>query len=118
MGSRYLPRWEGAILFLEDVGEEIYRVDRMLTQLKLAGVLDQIAGLVFGQCTDCTPGEGFGSLTLDEVLEDHVRPLGIPAWRGAMIGHIDDQLTLPLGVQAEIDAGVGTIRLLEPAVRM
>ncbi len=118
MGSRYLPAWKGAILFLEDVGEEIYRVDRMLTQLKLAGVLNQIAGLVFGQCTDCRPGNGFGSLTLDEVLEDHLRPLGIPAWRGAMIGHIDDQLTLPLGVQAEIDAGAGTIRLLEPAVRM
>ena len=118
MGSRYLPPWEGAILFLEDVGEEIYRVDRMLTQLKLAGVLDQIAALVFGKCTDCRPGNGFGSLTLDEVLEDHLRPLGIPAWRGAMIGHIDDQLTLPLGIQAEIDATAGTIRLLEPAVRM
>ena len=118
MGSRYLPAWEGAILFLEDVGEEIYRVDRMLTQLKLAGVLDQISGLVFGHCTDCRPGSGFGSLTLDEVLEDHLLPLKIPAWRGAMIGHIDDQLTLPQGVQAEIDAGAGTIRLLEPAVRM
>ena len=90
----------------------------MLTQLKLAGVLDQIAGLVFGHCTDCRAGNGFGSLTLDEVLEDHLLPLGIPAWRGAMIGHIDDQLTLPLGVQAEIDATAGTIRLLEPAVRM
>ena len=118
MGSRYLPSWEGAILFLEDVGEEIYRVDRMLTHLKLAGVLDQIDGLVFGHCTDCTAGTGLDSLTLDEVLDDHLLPLKIPAWRGAMIGHIDDQLTLPLGVQAEIDAGAGTIRLLEPAVRM
>ena len=118
MGSRFLPEWNGAILFLEDVGEEIYRVDRMLTQLKLAGVLDHIAGLVFGHCTDCRPGSGFGSLTLDEVLEDHLLPLHIPAWKGAMIGHIDDQLTLPQGIQAEIDAAAGTIRLLEPAVRM
>ncbi len=117
MGSRYLPSWEGAILFLEDVGEEIYRVDRMLTHLKLAGVLDQIDGLVFGHCTDCTAGTGLDSLTLDEVLDDHLLPLKIPAWRGAMIGHIDDQLTLPQGVQAEIDADAGTIRLLEPAVR-
>jgi muramoyltetrapeptide carboxypeptidase len=50
-------------------------------------------------------------------MEDHLLPLGIPAWRGAMIGHIDDQLTLPLGVPAEIDARAGTIRLLEPGVR-
>ena len=118
MGSNYLPDWDGAILFLEDVGEEIYRIDRMLTQLSLAGVLGRISGLVFGHCTDCTPGSSFGSLTLDEVLEDHVLPLEIPAWRGAMIGHIDDQFTLPQGIQAEIDAAPGTIRLLEPAVRM
>ncbi len=118
MGSSYVPDWDGVILFLEDVGEEIYRIDRMLTQLKLAGVLDRISGVVFGHCTDCGPGSGFGSLTLDEVLDDHLLPLEIPAWRGAMIGHIDDQFTLPQGVQAEIDAGPGTIRLLEPAVRM
>ncbi len=117
MGSRFLPAWAGAILFLEDVGEDIYRIDRMLTQLKLAGVLDQISGLVFGHCTECRPGSGADSLTLDEVMEDHLLPLGIPAWRGAMIGHIDDQLTLPLGIPAEIDARAGTIRLLEPGVR-
>jgi muramoyltetrapeptide carboxypeptidase len=116
VGSRYLPDWRGAILFLEDDGEKIYRIDRMFTQLKLAGILDQVSGLVFGKCTHCEPGEGYGSLTLEEVLNDHVHPLSIPAWSGAMIGHIEDKFTLPVGVQVEIDAEQGTIRMLEGAV--
>ncbi len=116
IGSDYLPDFSGSILFLEEVGEAIYRVDRMLTQLKLAGVLDQIAGLVFGRCSDCKPGKGYGSLTLEEVLSDHIAPLGIPAWYGSMIGHIEDKFTIPLGVEAEINADSGTIKLLEPAV--
>jgi muramoyltetrapeptide carboxypeptidase len=116
VGSPYLPEWDGAILFLEDVGEDIYRVDRMLTQLKLAGILEKIAGFVFGKCTDCGPGVGYGSLTLPEVFADHIAPLGIPSWYGAMIGHIKDKFTVPLGVRAEIDADRGTIRLLESAV--
>jgi len=103
-------------LFVEDVDEAVYRVDRMMTTLKLAGVLDRIAGFIFGRCTDCDPGSGFGSLTLEQVLEDHIAPLGIPAFRGSMIGHIPEQFTLPIGGRAEMDADGGTIRLLEPAV--
>ena len=116
MGTSYLPDFEGRILFIEDVHEEVYRVDRMLTQLKLAGVLGQVSGLIFGNCSDCEPSSRYGSLTLQEVLNDHVRPLGIPAWYGSMIGHMKNYFTVPLGVAAEIDAGAGTIRLLEPAV--
>jgi muramoyltetrapeptide carboxypeptidase len=116
MGSSYLPDFDGCILFLEDVREEVYRVDRMLTQLKLAGVLGRINGLVFGRCTDCDPSRSYGSLTLREVLTDHIAPLGIPAWYGSMIGHIKDKFTIPLGVQAEIDADAGSFKLLEPAV--
>jgi muramoyltetrapeptide carboxypeptidase len=116
VGSGYLPDWEGAILFLEDIGENIYRVDRMLTQLKLAGVLDRISGFVFGKCTDCKPGEGFGSLTLEQLFDDHILPLGIPAWHGSMIGHVPEKFTLPVGVEAEIDADEGGIQLLEAAV--
>jgi muramoyltetrapeptide carboxypeptidase len=116
VGSPYLPDWDGAILFLEDVGEDIYRVDRMLTQLALAGILGRIRGFVFGTCDECGPGEGYGSLTLEEVLADHIRPLKVPAWQGAMIGHIDRQFTIPIGVDVEIDADRGTIRMLESAV--
>ncbi|MEG3193869.1 LD-carboxypeptidase, partial [Lysobacter sp. D1-1-M9] len=84
-GSPYLPDFDGRILFLEDVEEAPYRVDRMLTTLKLMGALDRIAGFIFGECTDCDPGAGYGSLTLDQIFDDHIKPLGIPAYRGAMI---------------------------------
>ncbi len=116
MGSRYLPDWKGHILFLEDINEGIYRIDRMLTQLKLAGVLDQISGFVFGKCTDCNADSSYSSFTLEEVLADHIKPLGIPAYHGAMIGHIGNKFTVPLGIEAEIDADKGLISLLEPAV--
>ncbi|HVL68065.1 MAG TPA: LD-carboxypeptidase [Vicinamibacterales bacterium] len=117
MGSPYLPNWDGAILFLEDVGEDLYRIDRMFTQLKLAGVLQRIRGFVFGTCAECGPGSGFASLTLEEILADHIRPLGIPAWFGAMVGHQTPQWTVPVGAEASIDAVKGTITLVEPAVQ-
>ena len=117
LGSNYLPDFKGAILFVEDVNEEIYKVDRMLTQLKLAGILNQIAGFVFGKCTDCGPSKGgFGSLTLENLFEDHIKPLKIPAFSGAMIGHIKDKFTVPLGIEATIDASEGSIKLKEAAV--
>lgn len=116
VGSPYLPEWNNHIMFIEDTDESVYRVDRMLTQVKLAGILQKLAGFVFGKCTKCSAGEGFGSLTLEEVLRDHIAPLDIPAWYGSMIGHIEDKFTVPLGVEAEIDASTGTIRMLEPAV--
>ncbi len=117
VGSPYLPVWDGAILFCEDVNEQYYRVDRMLTQLKLAGILSRIGGFVFGTCSECGPGDdAFGALTLEEIFADHIRPLGIPAWSGAMIGHAMTQWTLAEGIEVEIDADAGTIRMLEPAV--
>jgi muramoyltetrapeptide carboxypeptidase len=117
LGSAYVPSFDGAILFVEDVGEDFYRIDRMFTQLKLAGILDRVRGFVFGTCAECSPGEGFGSLTLEEIFADHIKPLNIPAWFGAMIGHQMPQWTIPVGVEAEIDSTKGTIRLLAPAVR-
>jgi muramoyltetrapeptide carboxypeptidase len=116
VGSDYLPDFTGCVLFLEDVEEAPYRIDRMLTQLKLAGILDRAAAVVFGNCTDCAPGAGYGSLTLDDVLVEHLQPLGVPVWHGAQIGHIDEQFTLPVGAEVEVDAAAGTIRMLAPAV--
>ena len=116
LGSPYLPAWDDSILFLEDVGEDLYRVDRMFTQLKLAGILQKIRGFVFGTCAECGPGEGFASLTLEEILTDHIKPLDIPAWYGAMIGHQTPQWTLPVGGRVRIDAAAGTITMTEPAV--
>jgi muramoyltetrapeptide carboxypeptidase len=117
VGSPYMPNTQGAILFLEDVGEAPYRVDRMITQLKLAGVLDGLAGFIFGQCSYCTPGETYGSLTLEEILQDHIKPLGIPAWSGAWIGHVEPLWTLPIGGLVRIDAEEGSIRMMEVVVR-
>ena len=88
----------------------------MFTQMKLAGILSRIRGFVFGTCAECAPGEGFGNLTLEEILDDHIRPLGVPAWSGAMIGHQTPQWTLPVGADVEIDASRGTIRMLEAGV--
>jgi muramoyltetrapeptide carboxypeptidase len=116
MGSPYLPNWDTCILFLEDVGEDIYRIDRMMTTLKLAGVLSRIRGFVFGTCSECEPEQGYGSLTLEEVFDDHIKPLNVPAWQGAMIGHRLPQFTIGEGIQVEIDAGTGRIRMLEAAV--
>lgn len=123
LGSNYLPDWKKTILFVEEISEEIYRVDRMLTQLKLAGVLGQVAGFVFGQCTNCdkitnenSKKDGESSLTLAQVLKDHIQPLGVPAWSGAMIGHIKNKYILPVGANVEIDASRGTIQLLESPV--
>jgi muramoyltetrapeptide carboxypeptidase len=116
-GSPYLPDFSGKILFLEDVSEAPYRVDRMFSTLKLMGALDKVAGVVFGECTDCNPGEGYGSLTLEQIFDDHIRPLRIPAYRGAMIGHIREQFIVPVGGMVELDADAGTFRMLEPVFR-
>lgn len=115
LGSPYLPGWNRRILFIEEIGEDVYRIDRMLTQLKNAGVLNQIAGFIFGQCTNCQPGDP-PTFSLMQLLQHHIRPLGIPAWYGAMIGHIKNKFTIPLGVEVEIDANTGTIKMLEAAV--
>ena len=117
-GSAYLPSFDGAILFLEEINEYIYRVDRMLSTLQLMGALDRLAGVVIGAFTNCGPGDGnYGTLTLDEVFDDWFGPLGVPVYRGAAIGHIRQKFTVPLGLPVEMDASAGTLRLLTPAVR-
>jgi muramoyltetrapeptide carboxypeptidase len=116
LGSPYVPNFDESILFLEDVGEDWYRVDRMMTSLKLAGILGRIRGFVFGTCSECGPGEGFASLTPEEIFKDHVAPLGVPAWSGAMIGHGHAQWTLPVGARVTINAAAGTITMNEGAV--
>lgn len=117
MGTPWVPDFKGAILFLEDVGEAEYRIDRMLNQLALAGVLRNVAGVVFGQCTRCTSGEpDYAGFTLPQILEQYFAPLGVPALSGANIGHVGNQLSVPSGARVEMDAGSGTLRLLDPIV--
>jgi muramoyltetrapeptide carboxypeptidase len=116
-GTPYFPDLRGAILFLEDVEEAYYRIDRMLTQLWLSGALAGIAGVAFGKFTNCDPSAFFlQNRPLEEILAERCRALGVPAVSGLMIGHIEDQTTLPVGCLAELDADAGTLTLLEPGV--
>jgi muramoyltetrapeptide carboxypeptidase len=117
VGTPYVPNFDGAILFLEDVAEAEYRIDRMLTQLSLAGILKKLRGVIFGQCTDCKDGDrNLGGFTLTEIFQHHFGALGVPAFQGAFFGHITDQFTFPIGVQVEMNADAGTLQMLEPAV--
>lgn len=113
-GTPYFPDCRDKILFIEDIAEAPYRIDRMLSTLALNGTLQQIKGLVFGECTDCTPENGYGNLTLDQILQDYLLPLNIPVYRGAMIGHLKRQFILPVGGKVRLDATAGTLQLLEP----
>ncbi len=117
VGTPYLPDFSGAILFLEETNEAEYRVDRLLTQLAQSGVLENLAGVVFGQCTNCSnPGAPYGNFTVYEVMDSHFSKLGVPAFEGARFGHIAGTLSLPVGTMAEIDADSGTIQILESLV--
>lgn len=117
VGTPYLADLSGAVLFLEDTGEAEYRVDRMLAHLALAGILGKVAGVVFGQCTRCSSGlTDYSGLTLDQVLADHLAPLGVPVITGANIGHVANQLCLPSGGMVELDADERTLRVMAPIV--
>jgi len=117
LGTPYQPDFQDKILLLEDVGESVYRIDRMLTQLWLAGCLNRLAGIVFGKFTNCRPAGSWTSrFSLEEVLAERSREIGRPALGGLMIGHVDDQATLPFGCLVDLDVEAGTLTLCEEAV--
>ena len=103
LGTAFMPEVEGALLFIEDISEEPYRVDRMLTQLRLAGVLDRIAGLLVGSFS--------GAEAPDAVLADHLPRLRCPVLAGWPAGHGQPNRPLPLGVMAEMDVVAATLTL-------
>jgi muramoyltetrapeptide carboxypeptidase len=112
MGTPYEIDTAGAILFLEDTHEALYRIDRMLTQLWLAGKLEKIAGFAFGRCTDC-PIEG-PALSMGELLRERFGH--VPSVWGLSFGHIEKKLTLPIGIPATLDATAKTLTIAEGAV--
>lgn len=113
VGTPHLPAFDEGILFLEDVGEELYRIDRTLAHLRSARVLDRIAGVAVGQFTGMKRGPAEPGRSLDDVLDDYFGFHSIPVVRGLPIGHVDDQWTLPIGVRARLDATARTLELLE-----
>ena len=117
MGTPYEIETKGRIVFLEDTGEAPYRVDRMLVQLRLAGKLQEAAGIVFGTCTDCGPGKSSFelSLSLSEVLMEQLGTLRVPVLAGLVFGHTKEKSVLPMGVEAELDATARRVRVLESA---
>jgi muramoyltetrapeptide carboxypeptidase len=115
-GTPYAADFRDSLLFIEEVNEEPYRIDRWMTQLDLAVGLDKAAGVMIGICENCGPqGEG-PSLTLDETWDVHLQPLHVPAVTGYSFGHIRNQFTIPVGVRATLDTAAQTLTLLEPAV--
>lgn len=117
LGTPYCPDFQDAILLIEDIDEEPYRVDRYLAQLKLAGILDQVAGIVLGQFIDCLPKDpDKPSLSLDQVFEDYFGSLDVPIIANFAYGHIPVKHTLPIGVPAILDTENGGLIIPESAV--
>ena len=121
MGTPYEIDCRGKILLIEDIGEEPYRMDRMLMQLHLAGKFKDAVGIVVGECVDCKPSDykpSIGSnFSLGEVLDAILGKLTIPVFYGLTFGHTDDQLTLPMGVVSEMDADRGILAIKESGFR-
>lgn len=115
-GTEYASNYKGGILFLEEVNEAPYRIDRMMMQLHLNQGFGQAAGVMLGICENCGPQDSDISLTLDETTDQHLKPLTAPAVTGYSFGHIRNQFTLPMGIRARLDTHRQTLTLLEPAV--
>lgn len=116
IGTKYEPNWNNKILFLEEIKEEPYRVDRMLWQMKQAKVFDKISGLVIGSFRKCEPEEPEKSFSLEEIFMQHFSTISIPVYQGASFGHIAPKFTLPIGLNVEMDADNYTIETLEKSV--
>ncbi len=115
-GTSYAPDLKGKLLFIEDIGEKPYRLDRMLTQMRQAHDLSQVAGIILGVFADCQPDEDDRSLSLMETLHDRLDDLNVPTIYGFSFGHIKDQCTFPVGITAKLDTLQKTVTLLEAAV--
>lgn len=115
-GTPYMPVTDAALLFIEEIGEEPYRVDRLLTQLQQAQGLHRCAAVMAGVFRNCEPRADSPPMPLAQVIDRQLGAAGVPAVYGWSFGHVSDQLTLPLGVRARIDTEAQTLTLLEAAV--
>jgi muramoyltetrapeptide carboxypeptidase len=113
IGTPYAPPLAGCVLFLEDVGERPYRVDRMLTSWAHAGWLALPCAIVLGGFTEAEPGED--GTAVEQVLKERLGALGIPVLAGVPAGHVDDNLELPFGATAVVDAEQGTLAFQDEA---
>lgn len=116
IGTPYEIDTKGKILFIEEINEEPYKVDRMMTQLKLAGKFNDSAGIILGDWNKCVPEEPERSLELLQVFEDILIPLKKPTIYNLQSGHCKPMITLPLGVEVFMDAGKGEVIIKESGV--
>lgn len=117
LGTGYLPSFDSGLLLVEEVSEEPYSIDRMLTQLRLAGILGKVSGFALGQFTNCEPEEPEKPhRKLDEILREDLYSLGKPAVTNLAYGHLPIKMTLPIGVMASIDPVKRSFSIDEPAV--
>ena len=118
IGTPYAIDTKGCVLFLEDVNERPYRVDRLLSQLRLAGLLDGLVGVVVGRFT-CDDYEGEKKEQDEreqrEVVLEYCKALGCPVVADFPCGHVRDNVTLPLGARVTLDADAGTLEVIEPS---
>jgi muramoyltetrapeptide carboxypeptidase len=112
IGTRYEPSFDGAILVLEDVNEAVYRLDRMFTQLRLSGSLDQLAGIALGRFTEIPEESATESRPLLDLLYELADQCAVPCLADLPIGHTPDQWTIPLGATAELDADNKTLMVI------
>jgi muramoyltetrapeptide carboxypeptidase len=117
LGTPYAIETAGKILLLEEVSEDIYRIDRMLTQLRLAGKLQTASGILVGECKDCPPPGRDSAFSLGEVIDYLLADLGIPVLYGLSFGHTIDQVTLPLGTLATLDADQQILTVTQAGTR-
>lgn len=117
MGTPYELDTKGKILFLEDVGEEPFKVDRMLTQLALAGKLEDAAGIIFGTFTERESPNYSHGFDIDDVFKNIVAPIGKPAIYNLQAGHCNTKITLPFGVKAKLDATNRSLMIEESVVQ-
>jgi muramoyltetrapeptide carboxypeptidase len=115
IGTRFEPNFENKLVYLEDVGEKTYRVDKMVYHLLSGTNLKRAAGIVMGAFDECNINEE-PTLSLRTALDDLLKPLGIPVSYGLSFGHIKRMVTIPTGIRAAMDADKNSFRLLEPAV--
>ena len=116
-GTPYALDVEGKVLLLEDIGEKIYRLDSMLTQLRQAGMFEKCAGVVLGGFTNCTIEYEHYALQLEDIIHDIIVPAGKPVLANMSIGHMDTKITVPLGVRCRLDATNGVLEITESALR-
>ncbi|QFT89806.1 putative murein peptide carboxypeptidase [Bacillus sp. THAF10] len=115
LGTKFELDTKGKLLFFEDIDEQPYKVDRMLNQLKMAGKFDDAAGIVIGDFHNCVPDEGKPSLTLDEVISQHVLEAGKPTMKGFKFGHCFPNIAIPHGAMAKLDTYTKTLTI-EPGI--